>query len=235
MQRLRATRRDLDKPILLKIGARPLPERLPICTLDKTLLRTLLLKTGDRHVTEALEHRLHELARLVPEHRRHPVRIGCRRHENVVLRRGDERFARRVERQLVPLAHLEIDRDPTVKIIKAPNLPKPPCHVQHACTGLIGHQSLQAAERLRKRTNPKANRLHKRKKKAVLCRLLQNFPHAGGLNCGGKNILVVFDNLQDARKILRFGLDLKLDRQIFHLLICHGMSPPLLVKKKTKG
>ena len=126
VDRLGAARRDLDKLVLAQVGARLLPERLPVRLLHEAVLRAQLLKARDGHVAEALQHRLHELARLLLEHLLDAGRIGAVRHEDVVLRREHERLAGRVESHLMALAGGEVHRDAPIEGIDALDLAQAP-------------------------------------------------------------------------------------------------------------
>ena len=226
MQRLRTARGNLHELVLLQFVARGVPERLPVRRLHETVLRARLFKTGDRHVAKALEHRLDELARLLPQHPRHAFGIGGGLHEDVVFRRDHKRLARRVERHLMPGLVLEVHGDLAVEIVAVLDRSEAPRRAQNARAFLERHQPVKPPERLGERTHAKADGLHKRKKKAVLCRLLQDFPHANSLGSRLQCILVVLDDLQRAHEILRFRLELQLSCQVFRLLICHRISYP---------
>ena len=136
MQRFGATCGNLNQPVLLEIRARTIPERLPAFTLfDESMPVAFILQTRHGHIAETLEHSLDKFPRLFLYHRRHTRRIGRGRHEYMILRSDHQRFARSVKRELMPSAHLEINRDPTIEIVEPLNFAKTPRHTENPRSG----------------------------------------------------------------------------------------------------
>ena len=77
----------------------------------------------------------------------------------MILRRENERLAGGVERKLVSLADLEIDRDLAIEVVKALDLSETPRNIQHTHAGREGHQLAQTGERIGKRTHPESDSL----------------------------------------------------------------------------
>ena len=216
---------DDDELVAPEFAARLLPEPLPRRSLHKAALHAYVLQTLYAHRPERTQHRLHELPARVFHQRLEALGVGMLHHEYVVVVRCRQHVQRRLVRELVALLRAEIDRDAPVEIVQALDYPKPPLQRlrQHPGSRFEPHQTLQAHERLADGARSELRLVYKRKKKTILCRLLQQITDALGTNALGELRLVVARKPERSLEVAFLGALPKFR----HYVLCfhHRLSP----------
>ena len=206
MDRLGATGGNVHQLVLAQIGAGAFPEGLPGSPrLDEAVLGGQFFEPRDRHVAKAREHRLDKVAGRVLDHRGHAVRIGAVDDEDVVLRRRQQRFARGVEREMMPLTVAEIDGDAAIEVVEIDDRSQSPGRAQHQCTLVEPEQPLQPAQRLVERTRLEPDGIDEGQLQAILRRLAQRIAHGGSLQPLAQRRPTRPHQLERRGEVLRLG------------------------------
>ena len=197
LNRLRLLDGDRDAGVLLESGAGLIPELLPVDGLDEAVLDAVVLQADERHRRAVrADDRLQELARLVLEQGLEVGGGGLAQDEDVILRRDDEHVAGGGVGELVALARAEVDGDALVERVDLPHGAEAPGRVEDLRARRAGDvrgegdEFFEVDERDVERVAVKREAVQKRKKKAIVRRLLQGVPDAGGLQPLGQFLRV---------------------------------------------
>ena len=117
----------------------------------------------------------------------------------------------------------EIDSDALVEVVDLDDPAEPPCLAEHERTGRPGllrdekDEFLKPDKRLVKRPCAEFHSVQKRKKKTILCRLLQCIPDTGSLDLLAKLLLVFANEAEGCLEVALLGAFAQLAHRRFRV------------------